>query len=322
MLPSFSHIDKLYELEKGKHEKMSYNISEQVLHPQEVKKSSVKMSYNISEQVLHPQEVKKSSVKMSYNISEQVLHPQEVKKSSVKMSYNISEQVLHPQEVKKSSVKMAYNIPEQVLHPQEVKKSSVKMAEAVFHESTINALKYYASHGYNHFDDLASFTKIIRDWFNTLNVKSIDYGVRKRDERRNAVERESVTADLSYITKFTEWLKSWKREYQSIGLSQQIFDAAIRTCKAIIIGPPHYLFERYPNLNYILLGNVSSDFLEGRFVWWRQLCAGNYYNSVTQFLQAETSASGLSFPWVTIWMKSKQFSMNQTQLQPFNSKKK
>ena len=74
-------------------------------------------------------------------------------------------------------LKMAYKISEQVLHPQVIEKSSVKMAEAIFHESTINDLKYY--HGYNHFDDSASFTKIIRYWFNTLNVKIIDYGVRK-----------------------------------------------------------------------------------------------------------------------------------------------
>ena len=47
-----------------------------------------------------------------------------------------------------------------------------------------------------------------------------------------------------------------------------------------------HLFERYPDLNYKLLGNVSSDWLEGRFGWWRQLCDGNYYNSVT-LLQAE-----------------------------------
>ena len=241
--------------------KMAYNISEQVLHPQVNEESSVKMAYNISEQVLHPQVNEESSVKMAYNISEQVLHPQVNEESSVKMAYNISEQVLHPQVNEESSVKMAYKISEQVLHPQVNEESSVKMAEAVFHESTINALKYYASRGYNHFDDSASFTKIIRDWFNTLNIKSIDYGVRKRDERRNAVQRGSVTADLSYITKFTEWLESWKSEYQSNGLSQQTFDAAISTCKAII-GLSHYLFERYPNLNYILLGNASNYFLE------------------------------------------------------------
>ena len=54
-----------------------------------------------------------------------------------------------------------------------------------------------------------------------------------------------------------------------------------------ILALVHYLFETYPKLNFILLGNISSDFLEGRFGWWRQLCGGNYYNSVMQFLQAE-----------------------------------
>ena len=177
--------------------------------------------------------------------------------------------------------KMTYKISEQVLHPQVIEKSSVKMAEAVFHESTINALKYYASHGYNHFDDSASFTKIIRDWFNILNVKSIDYGVRKMDERRNAVQRESVTADLSYITKFTSgWNLGKENTSQLVCHNKHLMQLSV-------LAKPSYLFERYPNLNYILLGNVSSDFLEGRFGWWRQLCGGTFYNSVTQFLQVE-----------------------------------
>ena len=48
-----------------------------------------------------------------------------------------------------------------------------------------------------------------------------------------------------------------------------------------------YLFARYSQLDFILLGNICSDYLEGRFGWYRQLCGANYYNSVTQFLQAE-----------------------------------
>ena len=70
------------------------------------------------------------------------------------------------------------------------------------------------------------------------------------------------------------------------GLSKPTFECAIRSCSAIIALVP-YLFERYPDLDYILLGNICSDFLEGRFGWWRQLCGGNYYNAVLQFLQAE-----------------------------------
>ena len=47
------------------------------------------------------------------------------------------------------------------------------------------------------------------------------------------------------------------------------------------------MFARHSQLDFILLGNICSDYLEGRFGWYRQLCGANYYNSVTQFLQAE-----------------------------------
>ena len=40
-------------------------------------------------------------------------------------------------------------------------------------------------------------------------------------------------------------------------------------------------------LEYILTGHISSDFIEGRFGWYRQLLGDNYYNSVLQFLQTE-----------------------------------
>ena len=40
-------------------------------------------------------------------------------------------------------------------------------------------------------------------------------------------------------------------------------------------------------LEYVQLGKIQQDFLEGLFGWYRQLCGGNYYNSVPQFLQAE-----------------------------------
>ncbi len=186
---------------------------------------------------------------------------------------------------KTSPEKMAYKLNEKVLNPQVMEKTNVKLADAVFHESTINALNYYAEHGYENFKDSAEFAKTVRDWFNTVNVKSTDHGNRKRDERRKPIRRETVDEDLSYIQKFVEWLEKWKKN-GTHGLSNPTFKAAIRSCRATI-ALVHYLFDRYENLDYILLGNISSDFLEGRFGWWRQMCGGNYYNSVVQFLQAE-----------------------------------
>ena len=47
-----------------------------------------------------------------------------------------------------------------------------------------------------------------------------------------------------------------------------------------------YLLED-PLIDYVLLGLISSDYLESRFGWFRQLCGADYFNAVLQFLQAE-----------------------------------
>ena len=187
---------------------------------------------------------------------------------------------------KSKPIRMAHKLTEQVLNPKSIEKTNVKLADAAFHESTYNALQYYSSNGYPQFEDTAIFVKYVRDWFNTVNVKSTDYGKRARDDRRNPIRRESVKDDLSYLSKFHDWLKRWKDGKGMKGLSSQTFECAIRSCAAIIALVP-YLFENNPLLKYVLLGFICSDFLEGRFGWWRQLCGGNYYNAVLQFLQAE-----------------------------------
>ena len=108
-------------------------------------------------------------------------------------------------------------------------------------ESTINALNYYAEHGYKHFKDSATFCKVIRDWFSTVNVKSTDYGKRERDEHRCPIRREKAKEDLPYITKFVDWLEKWKNS-GTPGLSQPTFEAVTQTCKAVLSLVP-YLFE-------------------------------------------------------------------------------
>ena len=58
-----------------------------------------------------------------------------------------------------------------------------KLADVAFHESIMNALNFYADNEYPQFKETASFTKITRDWFNAVNVKSIDYDSKLLDER-------------------------------------------------------------------------------------------------------------------------------------------
>ena len=48
-----------------------------------------------------------------------------------------------------------------------------------------------------------------------------------------------------------------------------------------------YLFKVETDIEYILLGQIQSDYIEGPFGFYRQLNGANYYASVLQFLQAE-----------------------------------
>ena len=49
--------------------------------------------------------------------------------------------------------KIGHKLTEQVLHPKPIEKTNVKLVDTAFHESTINALRYYGTRGYGHFKD-------------------------------------------------------------------------------------------------------------------------------------------------------------------------
>ena len=44
LTPSFGHIKELYDIEKGKPQKMAYKLTEQVLHPKAIEKTSAKLA--------------------------------------------------------------------------------------------------------------------------------------------------------------------------------------------------------------------------------------------------------------------------------------
>jgi len=69
------------------------------------------------------------------------------------------------------------------------------------------------------------------------------------------------------------------------GFSRETFRAAKHTIMGMI-GLVKYLLTK-DEIDFVLPGLVQSDFIEGRFGWYRQLNGGNYYASVLQFLQAE-----------------------------------
>ena len=106
---------------------------------------------------------------------------------------------------------------------------------------------------------------------------------RTKDEYRAAITKEDREV-INFFYKFIDWLRKWMAS-EKPGLSTQTFVASIQTTEAFIDLSNYLLDEK--NLEFILLGNIQSDYLERRFSWYRQSSGGNYHISVLQILQSE-----------------------------------
>ena len=182
-------------------------------------------------------------------------------------------------------LKIAHRLTEKVLHPTSIEKTNVKLADAVFHESTINALQYYGENGYPEFLQTANFMRAVRKMWNITNVKTVYAGQAKRDDTRQPVA--DVTDDkLEYLLHFASWVKDWSSKTVS-SLSSQTSTAVQQTCTSLVGLARHMLIHN--QFSYVLLGQFQSDAIEKRFGWYRQLSGANYFVSVRQVLEAEKS---------------------------------
>ena len=63
-------------------------------------------------------------------------------------------------------LKIAYCLTNTVLPPKTIEKVNVKSALAVFHRSTLNAIKYFG------FNDTVSFVELILNFWSAINVSN------------------------------------------------------------------------------------------------------------------------------------------------------
>ena len=94
---------------------------------------------------------------------------------------------------------------EKVLNPSALEKVNVQLANSVFHESTIAALFYYADHGYPEFAGTAGYLKMVRTWFNLLNVKSKYFGKNVNDLSRCPITEEDGGSTVPFLVVFLDW---------------------------------------------------------------------------------------------------------------------
>ena len=141
--------------------------------------------------------------------------------------------------------------------------------------STINALEYYSNNGFPQFKDTARFSKIIREWFNVVNVRNPEHGRRKKDHTRYPICKDVRHDTLSYLIKVHEWLQHWHDVYGvNQGFSKETFNAIIQTTKCI----PRlvdYLFD-IKELDYVLL-NKDLDGINSYVVQITSIQSCHYY---------------------------------------------
>jgi hypothetical protein len=121
-----------------------------------------------------------------------------------------------------------------------------------------------------------------------VNVKSKFLGHRKRDVFRDAVNNDNLQEKTSHLRAFIDWLEMWELQGgQQHGLSSETFQAVKQTSEGLATLCEFLILQK--KQQYVLLGKVQSDRLEGRFGKLRQMNGGNLFASVKQFLEAERS---------------------------------
>jgi hypothetical protein len=137
---------------------------------------------------------------------------------------------------------MAHKLNHKVCHPGPIEKQSVLLAQALFHESTIAALLYFANHDHPEFLDTAKFLSIINQWWMMVNVKSKVTGVMRRNNLQDAVHQSNLVEKTSFLRGFVEWLTEW--EDQKADLSKETFQCAKVTCKSLALLCEYLISEK------------------------------------------------------------------------------
>ncbi len=136
-------------------------------------------------------------------------------------------------------VKLAHKLSHKVLHPSTIEKTNVQLADSFFHESTINALIFYAKEqlpdgpSTDGWLETSKFMQLVRQHWNIVNVKSCLLGQKKLNVWQKpikGVDSESV----QFLLKFASWLRRWQSmRDRSHSLTRETFTALIQTTSTI-----------------------------------------------------------------------------------------
>ena len=172
---------------------------------------------------------------------------------------------------KDSLFKMA-PLTKSAVQPSPIERQKVLLALKIIDDRTIAALKALKSDEVN---STITTLEILSEWWKLINVKSIIKCNRFNDPSRSAV----TSADCYSLCRL-----SYLADFLNNG-NNRIACLTVDTKRALT-GTSYGLVELSKDLlqnfgfDYVLLGELQQDKLEGEFGCWRQMCRGNMYMSV------------------------------------------
>ena len=166
-----------------------------------------------------------------------------------------------------------------MLHPGSCKQS-VPPALAIFHESTVAAMKSY----FPDRQDAAQFLHLLNVWWTVSNSKN-------RYNSNNKLGDAAIAGDgkPQFLRAFANWLISWEAEKiecsEKFQLTAQTNGALVRTlqCHAAILDD---LLESSA-YDFVLMARLQSDPLEKRYGQYRQMSGGRFLVSLREVVCSE-----------------------------------
>ena len=203
---------------------------------------------------------------------------QDIKVPGGEISWKIFHELHEKDEILSANLKKAPKITSQVLHPGS-NKQSVPPALAIFHETTITAIKSY----FPDREDAAQFLNLINTWWTISNSKS-------RYNWSNNLGNAASIGDKKpeFLRAFANWLTEWQSSKlpncEKFQLSAQTNEALVRTlkCHASLIED----LLQDGNYQYVLTARFQSDPLERRYGQYRQM-SGEVFWSRSEKLHAQ-----------------------------------
>lgn len=181
----------------------------------------------------------------------------------------------------------AHRLTHNVCFPSVFEKQNVKLVDRLFDASTSAALDSFYGESVK---GTVFALRLFKKWFDIQNVLRANETL---NEDKMALKRETYQNSPSFLflKQFVVYLDVWARMIEGKPLASRqgltkMTHSALRFTTQSTIEFVEYMFEFHPEVDYLLLGKLSSDPIEDCFGKLRWFAGNSYRISVTQALES------------------------------------